>query len=936
MNPQAENATPASGKDAGVKDATGAENAAPMVAPATRAVNPDHVSTFLHTLLPDPLPEGLHACLWFNPGTERAGDTYTFIDADRGAALVAEHGDGRCCYWGVGLASTPLPIFKRLEAKDCAGLLGIGADIDLHDPDHKPTGLQPDAVMKLLEALPVAPTCTIHSGHGMQTFWLFREPWVFDEADEHAEGALLCSAWIRMVEAAAKRIAPAATIDHTSDLARLYRVAGSVNYKRAPVPCRLLSADGPRYNPGDLLDLPQLIPHLTAAAAASTTVGTLPSVDVASAFPTERHELMLSEHEDYRATWEHTRRDLGADCSRHDMALAAFCVRCGWSDDEITALLVEHRKRHGKDKPHKLRRPDYYARTIQKARESADPAADVEALVAEVEAQETPDPAPVWAAVPLLARVPKAALGDVRRRLKAALGGALNLRDLGAAIAEARQGDAPDGAIVLGRQLRDVTADALALLTAANDPPVLFRRSGEVVRVTNDEDHRPVMGAVGVDELRHRLGALAPWVRMTNDGPRPADPPEVLARNILAAWELPFPGLQAVVESPALRPDGSVLDAPGYDPATLLFYAPAPGLQVPPVPATPTSDQVRAARTLLLDDLLGDFPFADDASRAGALALLLTPILRPALAGHVPLCIVDAPQAGTGKSLLASVVSAVATGRPAAMFSAPRHDEEWAKRLLAVLVAGGTFVLIDNVSGALNSAALCRTLTAHTIADRELGATRILTAPQRATWCVTGNNVAVRGDLPRRCYWVRLEAHCESPWQREGFRHSDLQGWATEERGALLGALLTLCRAWWAAGKPTPKQTPLGSFEEWQRAVGGILALAEVPGFLDNLPALHAELDEESAEWSAFLGGWADVFGEAAVTAREVAEAALGGAPSLAEVLPGDVRDPKTGLVTAAGLGYALRRRRGIYHAGGWRLERTPKGKAGVLWRVVR
>lgn len=198
MNPQAEDARPAPGEGAGLKRCDGAENAVRIVAPETQDVNPDDISTFLHTLLPDPLPDGLHACLWFLPDKH----TYTFVDADQGAALVAEHGDGCNVYWGIGLASTPLPIFKRVTNDTCAGLLGIGADIDLHDATHKPTGLQPDAAMKLLEALPVPPTCIIHSGHGLQAGWLFREPWRFDEADEHAEGALLCSAWVGMVEAA--------------------------------------------------------------------------------------------------------------------------------------------------------------------------------------------------------------------------------------------------------------------------------------------------------------------------------------------------------------------------------------------------------------------------------------------------------------------------------------------------------------------------------------------------------------------------------------------------------------------------------------------------------------------------------------------------------------------------------------------------------------
>ena len=56
---------------------------------------------------------------------------------------------------------------------------------------------------------------------------------------------------------------------------------------------------------------------------------------------------------------------------------------------------------------------------------------------------------------------------------------------------------------------------------------------------------------------------------------------------------------------------------------------------------------------------LGEFPFADEASRANAMALFITPEIptRDPFLGNIPMGLVDAPQAGSGKSLLVSVVS---------------------------------------------------------------------------------------------------------------------------------------------------------------------------------------------------------------------------------------------------------------------------------------
>jgi len=78
----------------------------------------------------------------------------------------------------------------------------------------------------------------------------------------------------------------------------------------------------------------------------------------------------------------------------------------------------------------------------------------------------------------------------------------------------------------------------------------------------------------------------------------------------------------------------------------------------------------------LLDSLLGDFPFADQASRANALALLLLPFVRPLIDGPTPLHLIEAAKPGTGKGLLADVVHAIATGRPASATAEVGEGEE--------------------------------------------------------------------------------------------------------------------------------------------------------------------------------------------------------------------------------------------------------------------
>jgi putative DNA primase/helicase len=153
--------------------------------------------------------------------------------------------------------------------------------------------------------------------------------------------------------------------------------------------------------------------------------------------------------------------------------------------------------------------------------------------------------------------------------------------------------------------------------------------------------------------------------------------------------------------------------------------------------------------------------------------------------GPVPLAIFDKPQPGTGASLLAEVVSMIATGRTAPMMTAQKDDEGWRKAITSLLIKGQLVVTIDNVEADLTSPSLAAVLTAISYQDRVLGRSEILTLPNKTTWIATGNNIRLRGDLPRRCIWVRLDAKAARPWQRDinNFKHPYLIPWAAQEHG---------------------------------------------------------------------------------------------------------------------------------------------------------
>jgi hypothetical protein len=381
-----------------------------------------------------------------------------------------------------------------------------------------------------------------------------------------------------------------------------------------------------------------------------------------------------------------------------------------------------------------------------------------------------------------------------------------------------------------------------------------------LVRLIADENGWPKIDALRDSILRGRLTRVADFVRRTMDGCVAVSPPVAVVRDIEALGQWPFPALAGVVEVPVLRPDGTILAEPGYDPTTRLFYHPAPGLKVPPTPGNPSVGDVAAALAVI-DEALGEFPYDSSASKANALGALLTPILRPAISGPVPLALLDAPQQGTGKSLLSSVIALTATGRAASMMAAPDNDEEWRKRITATLHAGASVITIDNIEGQLKSASLASVLTSEIWKDRVLGRSESIELPQRATWLATGNNIRLGGDLQRRSYWIRLDAQSPTPWIGRKFRHPDLLSWVSQNRGTCVAALLTLARAWFGAGRPSAKSSAvLGGFESWSKTVGGVLEHAGVQGFIGNLEALYSQADEEAEEWEQFLHWLNDTF----------------------------------------------------------------------------
>jgi putative DNA primase/helicase len=424
------------------------------------------------------------------------------------------------------------------------------------------------------------------------------------------------------------------------------------------------------------------------------------------------------------------------------------------------------------------------------------------------------------------------------------------------------------------RQLRDVTEDACVALRAANDPPRVFQRGDILTRLRfRDGTGFPYLEPLGDAALRGLLARVADW-KTQHDTEKSswledAAPPLEVVKDLasLPAWD-GIPPIVAVVECPVFTRAGLVATS-GFHAAAGIWYQPALGLDVPPVPDKPDAADLALAKKVLLIELLGDFPFKDEASRAHALAALLLPFVRPLIDGPTPLHLLDAPVEGTGKTLVANVIGIVSTGRPPEAMAEGICEEEWRKRLTALLCEGPTFILLDNINRVLDSGALAAALTSDVWKDRILGVSKTASLPNRAVWLASGNNTRLSRELIRRTVWARLDSRVDAPWERQGFRHANLMGWAKTHRGDLVWAALTLCQAWIAQGRPAGKQT-LGMFESWAEVIGGILDVAGVPGLLANAKEFRAGHTDKVSEWRAFATAWWQEPGEQPVGVEQL------------------------------------------------------------------
>ncbi len=348
--------------------------------------------------------------------------------------------------------------------------------------------------------------------------------------------------------------------------------------------------------------------------------------------------------------------------------------------------------------------------------------------------------------------------------------------------------------------------------------------------------------------------------------------PPALADRYLARdglWRVPL--LRGIVTAPALRADGTILDKPGYDPASGLVFDPL-GVEFPAIPDRPTREDAIAALAVLKGPI-AKFPFVDNASRSVALSGMLTTVSRAAL-DAAPMHGFDAPVAGSGKSKLADIAAVMATGHRAAVTAVGRESKgELEKSLSASLLAGDTVIMLDNMVDPVGGRLLNQMLTQDKVKIRIFGKLENREVISIVSMFCNGNNLVVDGDLTRRVLVGRLDPGCERPELLE-FDYDPVE-MARQQRPGLVTAALTLLRAWIVNRDRQGMPTPLGSFEQWSVLVREALIWLGEADPVNTMEATRGA-DPKLGALRAMAGAWEEAIGtNRAVLVREVIAAAL-------------------------------------------------------------
>ena len=261
------------------------------------------------------VPTELHTMLWTLQDKRS-----TWIELAGGTTAVADVAQqlstkNRDVYCSVSVSQTTGMYDTRIKSANSRGIMALWADIDIADPDvHKKWNLPPtiEAALDVLDRCGLPPSLVVHSGHGLQAWWLLQEFWSFDTDDDRLAAAGLAQRWNTTLQVRAAE--QSYVVDSTFDLARVMRVPGTMNRKQPskPMPVRIVRYDDQlRYNPEDFEPYVVDADFLAQRGISPTRTYVPDKLDLSDTIGPdfEKFEALRDNDDRFAATWDMKRAD---------------------------------------------------------------------------------------------------------------------------------------------------------------------------------------------------------------------------------------------------------------------------------------------------------------------------------------------------------------------------------------------------------------------------------------------------------------------------------------------------------------------------------------------------------------------------------------------------------------------------------------------------
>ncbi len=184
---------------------------------------------FLSLLFGHSSLDGLLLTIW----DRQTHHTHTFRLPDTDGAAGDAEARARDCdvYFGVCPYVAVDPGSRGTQAQ-AGAMVGVWLDVDVKNAAAHKGEAYPETdeqAFDLIYDMPKRPSVVVHSGYGLQAWWLFTEPHLLKTDAERIEAGQMAAGWVAVGNRLAKK--HGWQLDKVGELARVLRIPGTKNRK---------------------------------------------------------------------------------------------------------------------------------------------------------------------------------------------------------------------------------------------------------------------------------------------------------------------------------------------------------------------------------------------------------------------------------------------------------------------------------------------------------------------------------------------------------------------------------------------------------------------------------------------------------------------------------------------------------------------------------